>query len=156
MIRGSVRSPQPRANGDTTLCVAAATVSLGTQGAGILPIKPGGSLRRLLTINHSWRMLGQECWHGSERQRGPPPRLQLAVLGHTSATSLQLAAASSSCSALTHYFIMLPLILSLFIHTQIQLHKPQQHHAASSLHLALPLLTIGTESEQFTSPLHQD
>lgn len=62
-------------------------------------------------------MLGWERWHGSERQRGPPLRLQLAVPGHTSATSLQLAAASNSCSALTHYFIMLPLILSfLYIH----------------------------------------
>lgn len=62
-------------------------------------------------------MLGWERWHGSERQQGPPLRLQLAVPGHTGATSLQLAAASNSCSALTHYFIMLPLILSfLYIH----------------------------------------
>lgn len=36
--------PEPRANGDTALCVAAATVSLGTQGAGTLPTKAGGSL----------------------------------------------------------------------------------------------------------------
>lgn len=151
--REATRLPrEPRANGDISLCVAAATVSLGTQGAGILPKKPGGSLRRLLTINHWWRMLGRECWHGTGWQREPPRQLQLAVPGHTSATSLQPAAAPSSCSALTHCFIMLLLILSLFIHTQIQLHKPQQHHAASSLCPSLPLLTVGTESEHISSP----
>lgn len=102
---------EPRAHGDTALCVAAATVSLGMQGAGTLPAEPGGSLRRLLTINHSWCRLGRECWHGTARQ------LQLAVPGHTRATSLHPPTASSSCSALTHYFIMVLSVLSLFTHT---------------------------------------
>lgn len=108
---------EPRAHGDTALCMAAATVSLGTQGAGTLPMEPGGSLQRLLTINHSRCRLGRECWHGTARQREPPLWLQLAVPGHTRATSLHLPVASSSCSALTHSFIMVPSILSLFTHT---------------------------------------
>lgn len=40
--RKAARLPrEPRANGDTALCVAAATASLGTQGAGTLPSHEG-------------------------------------------------------------------------------------------------------------------